>query len=155
MASYTLTARGSFKPTTQEGLAEFRALQRQANRHLDRMGTALLVCDGIIGVKTHNAVENILGMSVARSELADNTGRYTNDLSMLAESSHLPVVECPSTIVTKYVRPMPTVNPDGSVSYQTEGIMGIPYWALAVAAAGGYYYYAQKKKGVQKPFKVI
>lgn len=154
MASYTITSRGSYKPTTKDGLAEYRALQRQANRHLDYMGTALLVCDGIIGVKTHTAVENILGMSVARSELADNTGRYTTDLANLAESMHLAVPECPSTVITKFVRPMPTVNADGSVQYETEGLMGVPYWALALVAAGGYYAY-QRKQGVKKPFKVF
>lgn len=154
MYPYTLTAKGSYKPTTKDGLGAFRELQNQANRHLDAQGFPLLVCDGIIGVKTHTAVENILGMSVSRQTLADDPGRYTNEMANLAESMNLAVIICPMNIITKLTRPMPTVNPDGSVKYATEGIMGIPYWLILLGGAGGYYAY-QKKQGVKKPFKVF
>jgi hypothetical protein len=152
--AYTINSRGTAKPSDKATLDEFRALQRQANRHLEAAGKKLLVCDGLLGAKTFVAVKDALGASMPFKRLADDTDRFTSELSTLAASRGLAVVECPSSIITRVVRPMPKVQPDGSVTYETEGLMGIPYWAIGLAAVSGVYAY-RKKKGAKKPLWVI
>ena len=150
-ASYSLTPRGSCKPV--EGIAgtitliAFKAVQAQANRFLAKAGKTLLVCDGIIGVKTLAAL-NYIGVPAASCQQVAEDPNILQRLESMASERNLPVVSCPPEgLIKRITDPGPVVK-DGEVvhpSGMSASIMGVPYWLL-VLAAGGVYLKMKKKK---------
>lgn len=162
---FTLTARGSCKPSDKATLFVFKTIQMQANRFLDSAGETLLTCDGIIGSKTLAAVNSVgtkfpvsgvLGAPAAScQDIANNPTQYSIALKTVADQHKLSTPECPRGIIRKITSPEPVVSSDGKVSYESSNILGFPWWAWALLGGGGgaYWYHQKYNKGVQKPFK--